>query len=177
VTPQMIARNALSGQMTPLDALVRIAGMEAYPEGDPYYDINGVLKYRPVYRSPHAYCTPAITDEVVERCWWAYASSTGSHFQTIRAALEEFVRQTRPHEILRAAEQTATRIGPQLCSICGQPDEPACTCHVEAANRAAVYVQTADREAGEVAFGNGEPLDPRKSMEWKDGWVSAAERA
>ena len=156
MTPTQLARDALAGQLTPLDALVRIAGME---EVRARSEIDDVFRARLYY---------PITDEVVERCARIHRDTAVEAFGGIdqkwddlsddrreatlvgiRAAIEEFVRQTRPQEVRRATEQDA---------------------------HAAVYAQTADREAGEVAWGCGEPFDPRKSQAWCNGWLAAKGR-
>lgn len=195
MTPTQLARDALAGQMTPCDALVRIAGMEA-PGMEAHQTNNGAWSsggwqtiasgWNPT-GTAHTDSTPAITDEVVERCWHAYTTSRGSDLNAIRAALEEFVRQTRPlthpQEIRRATEQAAREaamaaVRPK-CKYCETNHEQYGGCpagRIDYDTRAAVYTQTADREAGGVAWGCGEPFDPWWTPEKQAGWREAQEQ-
>lgn len=235
MTPQMIARDALAGQMTPMVALVMIAGMEAW-EPDDY----------PVW-SMHADSTPAITDEVVEMAcgvcfdavsahdkgvgWQRMASHTKTIMRIgIRAALEEFVRLTshtghagkcggpgvcwecdRGAENVRRATERAARDATvkamTTCPVCYAPKgsghdcswcsnaamadvRPKCkycgTNHEQYGGcpagrtdydaHATVYAQTADDEAGRVAWATGETLNGAWTNAKIRGWIDAEKR-
>lgn len=169
MTPTQIARDALAGQMTPLDALVRIAEMEDVPMTT-RQTTNGTWTSggwtNLIEIEGHIDSTPAITDEVVERCRNAYGRTPGTCADGIRGALEEFVRQTRPlthpEEIRRATEQAAR--------------EAAMAAVEERDAHTTVYAQTADDEAGRVAWATGEPLNDAWPAAKIDGWWDAHRR-
>lgn len=211
-TPTQIARDALAGQMTPCDALVRIAGMEAWkPDDYPVWSMHA-----------HADSTPAITDEVVDRCLKAYNDPYLGVKDGIRAALEEFVRQTAPKrpqqagiamgsfaqqqqatppkhewksvdgERLRSQVMSANHPGkcggPGVCWECDRGADDVRRATEQAARDAAmaavreqdlhttVYAQTADDEAGRVAWATGEPLNGAWTNAKIRGWIDAEKR-
>ena len=121
MTPTQIARDALAGQMTPLDALVRITGME---RGDRRaQNTTGAQEMIAAH-------TPEITDEMVERCAKEYrvrsqllTPDRRIHRTGIRAALEEFVRQTRPQEMRRAIAEVHPNVAAAMTFVDDSTEE------------------------------------------------------